>query len=63
MSVFAWVPSSPTDKRPAHGNEAREVKGPKLARRLMFYQGHRGWRPAGYNAACPHGNGGRTCPD
>eukprot|EP00959_Pyramimonas_sp_CCMP1952_P384153 8050754-Pyramimonas_sp.AAC.1 len=25
-SVFAWIPSSPNDKRPAHGNKAREVQ-------------------------------------
>eukprot|EP00959_Pyramimonas_sp_CCMP1952_P296914 6211629-Pyramimonas_sp.AAC.1 len=52
-SAFAWVPASPNDKRPAHGNKAREVKARKLAHRWMSHQVHHNCPPAGKYAACP----------
>eukprot|EP00959_Pyramimonas_sp_CCMP1952_P112287 2347773-Pyramimonas_sp.AAC.1 len=52
-SVFAWILASPHDKRPAHGNKAREVKAHKLARRWMSFQEHLGFQPTGNGATCP----------
>ncbi|CAK0833997.1 unnamed protein product [Prorocentrum cordatum] len=52
-SAFAWIPASPNDKRPAHGNAAREVKGHKLSRRWSPCQEYFGWKPTGNRATFP----------
>eukprot|EP00959_Pyramimonas_sp_CCMP1952_P147741 3091721-Pyramimonas_sp.AAC.1 len=52
-SVFAWIPAWPNDKRPAHGNKAREIKARKLAHRWMSYHVYNRCSPAGQYAICP----------